>query len=82
MNYPMKLTRFDVLARIFTAIGALNWGIIGVGGQNFILKMLWKWPLVVQSVYILIGVFGLYGLWSLYLMFDSKVNVTKQNNPR
>jgi uncharacterized membrane protein YuzA (DUF378 family) len=77
MHYAKKLKRIDVLGTIFSSLGALNWGIIGAGGKNLVLMIFSKWPLVVQTLYILIGVSGLYGFWSLCRMFDSKKNVTK-----
>jgi len=55
----------DMTAYWLTIIGALNWGLTGFG-WNVVEMLLGSWPIVVNIVY---WVIGLGGLWALYTMF-------------
>ena len=41
---------------ILVVVGALNWGLVGLLDINLVERLLGSWPVVVQIVYILIGV--------------------------
>jgi uncharacterized membrane protein YuzA (DUF378 family) len=52
---------FHMLVVILTIVGALNWGLIGVGafaGQNWnvVNLILGSWPMLEWLVYILVGI--------------------------
>jgi len=58
----------DKAAKILALVGALNWGLVsGVGGLDFnlVTTLLGSWPAVVEIVYLLIGLSGLYLLVGL-----------------
>jgi uncharacterized protein len=40
-------------------IGALNWGLVGLLGLNFVEMLLGSWPMLERVVYILVGLSGL-----------------------
>ena len=45
-------------------VGAVNWGLVGVGGMewNVVERLLGTWPVVVQVVYVLVGLSAVYKL--------------------
>lgn len=58
-------------AMVLVIIGALNWGLVGLGGffdsnWNLVNLILGSWPTVEWIVYILVG---LSGLWSILSWF-------------
>lgn len=50
-------------------IGALNWGLVGLGSLlgagdwNVVALILGAWPVLVDVVYLLVGLSGLWLLW-------------------
>lgn len=50
-------------------IGALNWGLVGLGSLlgagdwNVVAAVLGAWPVLVDVVYLLVGLSGLWLLW-------------------
>ncbi len=65
----MKMKELDWVAYIFIILGALNWGLIGAFRLDLVQTILGTSPGLVQLVYILIGLSGLY---SLYKMSSAK----------
>ena len=57
---------------VLLVAGALNWGILGLtalatgSGTNVLGLLLGSWPVVLNLVYVLVG---LAGLWKLYKVF-------------
>lgn len=52
----------EMVVKILLIIGALNWGIIGLFGINFVSKLFKKYPRVEKLIYVLVGIAGLYTL--------------------
>ena len=55
------------VAKLLVVIGALNWGLVGIGGfagsnLNVVNMILGSWPTVEWIVYVLVGVSGVYVL--------------------
>jgi uncharacterized protein len=53
----------NMLVNILVIVGALNWGLVGIGGfagtnLNVVNLILGAWPMVEWIVYILVGVAG------------------------
>lgn len=53
------------VAWLLAVVGALNWGLVGLGGflgsdWNVVHMVLGVWPLVEWLVYVLVGLSGLY----------------------
>ena len=58
-----------VVATLLLIVGALNWGLVGIGGfagkdLNVVHMILGQWPTVEWIVYILVGVAGLWKIIS------------------
>lgn len=56
-----------MVAWILTIVGAINWGLAGLGGflggnWNLVNLILGSWPAVEWLVYVLVGVSGVYEL--------------------
>lgn len=61
----------DWIASILVIVGALNWGLIGIGlfikkNLNIVNLILGSIPILENLVYILIGLAGLYTIYSLF----------------
>lgn len=59
------------IAELLVVIGALNWGLVGLGGfvgqdWNVVHLILGAWPVVEWVVYILVGVAGVLTLVSMF----------------
>lgn len=61
-----RMTTVDWLAWLFVIVGAVNWGLVGLANMNLVTAILNSWPTLVQIVYILIGLSGLYLLWMVF----------------
>ena len=53
----------SMIAKILVIVGAVNWGLVGVGGLmdsdwNLVSMLLGSWPMVESIVYVLVGVAG------------------------
>lgn len=60
-----------MIACLLVTIGALNWGLIGIGGftggnndWNVVHMILGTWPSVELIVYILVGLAGVYKIFT------------------
>ncbi|OIO27165.1 DUF378 domain-containing protein [Candidatus Micrarchaeota archaeon CG1_02_55_22] len=53
----------DLLALVLVVVGGLNWGVLGVANLNVVTAVLGSVPLLVQLVYVLVG---LSALWLVY----------------
>ena len=64
MNHKMM----HMVAVILVWIGAINWGLIGLGGfmganWNVVGMILGSWPMLVWVVYVLVGLSGVYEIF-------------------
>lgn len=62
----MKGYGLDFWVWLLVVIGALNWGLVGLLNLNVVELVLGTWPILVQVVYILVGLAGLYYLYSYW----------------
>jgi uncharacterized membrane protein YuzA (DUF378 family) len=46
------------IAFILVVVGALNWGLVGLGGWNVVSALLGSWGWLERLVYILVGLSG------------------------
>ena len=56
----------DWIAMILVIIGAINWGLIGIGGWNVVDMIFGSVSWLLKLVYILVGVAGLYMIYYLF----------------
>ena len=64
----MEKSIVSKIAKLLVLIGALNWGLVGVGAfintnLNVVELLLGNWPTVVAVVYVLVGLSALYDLF-------------------
>jgi len=60
----VKMKSLDWVAWTFVIIGALNWGFIGLVNLNFVQSVFGIGTALTQFVYTLIGLGGLYMVWT------------------
>lgn len=78
LNLPGELTmtcsKLSALALLISAIGAINWGVVGLFDINLVvwLSMLVKLPVLIKYIYILVGVAGLFSLFDAFACMFSK----------
>ena len=65
----MKMKEIDMVAYVLIILGAINWGLVGAFKLDLVQLILGTTPALVQLVYILIGLSGLYGV---YMMMNKK----------
>lgn len=54
----------DLIALILLVVGGLNWGIMGLtGGTNVVWMIFGTWPMLVNLIYILVGLSAVYVGW-------------------
>lgn len=51
------------IAWVLAVVGALNWGLVGAFNWNLVEALFGAWPMVVQVVYILVGLSALVLIW-------------------
>lgn len=65
----MKMSTMDTVAMLLVIVGALNWGLTGLGFN--VVEMLLGMS-IAKIVYLLVGLSGLYMLWSWYAKMGKK----------
>lgn len=69
----MKMNKnVEMLGMVLVIVGALNWGLVGLGGflggnWNVVNMLLGSWPTVEWLVYVLVGLSGLWLFWDWYV---------------
>lgn len=53
------MKNLNLIALILVIIGALNWGLVGLAGIDLVVLILGSIPILVKTVYILVGLSGL-----------------------
>ena len=64
----MKMNELDWAAWVLLLIGGLNWGLVGAFKLDLVMTILGTRPALVQLVYILVGLSGLYWLYKMMTM--------------
>ncbi len=64
----MELKSYEWVAMILVVVGSLNWGLT-VLGWNVVDMLLGSWPMVMDVVY---GLVGLSGLWLAYWLYSNR----------
>ncbi len=59
----MQKNWLDWVALILVIIGAVNWGLVGLGGWDLVDMILGSVTWLARAVYILIGLAGLYTIY-------------------
>ena len=72
------MKQVEWLGMVLVIVGALNWGLVGLGGLmgnanwNVVWMLLGSWPVVLNLVYVLVGLSGLWLLWDWYAKMSKK----------
>lgn len=61
----MKSKEVSSVAYALVTLGAINWGLVGAFRLDLVQTILGTSPALVQLVYILVGLAGLYSLYSM-----------------
>lgn len=61
----MKSKELDMVAYTLVTVGALNWGMVGAFKLDLVQTILGTSPALVQLVYIVVGLSGLYSLYKM-----------------
>ena len=61
----MKMKELDWVANILVTVGALNWGFVGAVKLDLVTTVLGTSPALVQLVYVVVGLAGLYQLYKM-----------------
>ena len=54
---------FKTVAYVLTAIGAINWGLVGVADFNLVAYLLGSVPAIEKTIYVVVGLSGAYCLF-------------------
>lgn len=61
----MKSKELDMVSLVLVTLGALNWGMVGAFKLDLVQTLLGTSPALVQLVYILVGLSGLYNVYKM-----------------
>lgn len=67
-----------MVGTLLVVVGALNWGLVGLGGLlgypnwNLVWMLLGSWPVLANLVYVLVGLAGLWLFWDSYTKMNKK----------
>lgn len=53
-------------ALVFTIIGAINWGLIGIFNFNLVSSLFGSMPIIENAIYIIVGICGLINIGILF----------------
>lgn len=64
----MKMDTLMMVSWVLVTVGALNWGLVGLANVDLVQMLFGTWPALVQIIYILVGLSGVYSLWGMFMM--------------
>lgn len=73
----VRVSYLDWLSLVLVIVGAVNWGLIGIGAflganWNLVTIIFGGFPTVVNLVYLLVGLAGLYELYFAYQLYGAR----------
>lgn len=60
------------IALVFTIIGALNWGLIGLFNFNLVTTLFGEGSMLTNLVYIIVGIAGIINIMTLFSHIETK----------
>lgn len=60
-----KMNVVDWIAIVLIIVGAINWGLVGLFDFNLVTFLFSTWTWLVRTIYVLVGVSGVYSIFSL-----------------
>lgn len=75
-NSNIRISPVEWLALALAIIGAINWGLVGIGGfintnLNLVNLLLGAMPTAEYLVYVIVGLAGLYLVWFGYQLYEA-----------
>lgn len=58
----MNMKTLHMVAYVLLWVGGLNWGLVGLLDLNLVTMVFGDWPMLVQLVYVLVGLSAVYSL--------------------
>ncbi len=68
----MRVKGLRVFSKWLVLIGAVNWGLVALLDYNLVFVVFGHWPVVEKWVYLLIGVAGVWGVYSMLAKSSKK----------
>lgn len=68
----MKMNWLDWVTGVLVIVGAVNWGLVGLLDYNVVTAVLGDMTIWTRIVYVLVGVSGLYMIYSLATKTSAK----------
>ena len=65
---------FQKIALVFTILGAINWGLIGLFDLNLVTFLFKDMDFLIKVIYSVIGICGIINLFILFIHFKSEEN--------
>lgn len=65
------MNSLQMLSWLLITVGAINWGLVGLLNVNLVEALLGSWPAIVQIVYIIVGLAGIYSVWGMFTMMNN-----------
>ena len=62
----------EKIALVFTIIGALNWGLVGIFDFNLVTALFGDMTMLTRIVYIIVALAGLINLGIFFMHFEDK----------
>lgn len=78
----VRVTGIDWISLLLVIVGALNWGLVGVGGflnanWNVVNLIFGGVPTLEFLIYLLVGLAGLYELYFAYQLYSARTDARK-----
>jgi len=58
----MNMKTLHMVAYVLLWVGGLNWGLVGLLNLNLVTTVFGEWPMLVQVIYVLVGLSAVYSL--------------------
>lgn len=73
----VRVNAIDWLSLVLVIVGALNWGLVGIGmfidaNLNLVNLIFGSFPTIEALVYVLVGLAGLYELYFAYQLYAAR----------
>jgi len=84
----VRVSYLDWFTLVLVIVGAINWGLVGIGlfigaNWNLVNLLLGSIPILESTVYVLVGLAGLYELYFAYQLYGTRrIEEQPKGSPR
>jgi len=89
INGNLRVSTLDWLSLVLVIVGAINWGLVGLGmwlgagmNWNLVTLIFGSVPALEALVYVVVGLAGLYELYFAYQLYAAREVRTKKTTKR